>query len=256
MASKKQNIDRSRKVRERTARAGVSSDDGADRSGRAWLHWARQRPKDALVAAVAAAATLTILINALFMQTGPHPAPIFANKPPAHAVPVPAESLLLPRATPVDLGAASRPRSEIIVQIQRELSRRGFYDGAADGVYGPATDSAIRDFEEAAGLRPSAEPNDVLLATLSRSQIKARAVPAGQRPDPIAELLAPSRRVIAVQRALTDFGYGQIKANGIEGPETQAAIRRFEQERRLPSTGKITERLTRELTAMTGRPID
>jgi peptidoglycan hydrolase-like protein with peptidoglycan-binding domain len=256
MASKKQKPDRSRKVRERTARAGAYGDDGAERSAPAWLDWARQRPKDALVAAVAVAATLTVLINALFMQTGPHPAPIFANRPPAHAVPVPAESLLLPRGKPVEPATVSRPRSEVIVQIQRELARRGFYDGAPDGIYGPATDSAIRDFEEAAGLRPSAEPNDVLLATLSRSQIKAQPRPAAQRPDPIAELLAPSRRVIAVQRALTDFGYGQIKANGVEGPETQAAIRRFEQERRLPATGKITERLTRELTAMTGRPID
>ncbi len=245
-------------MRERTARAGAGRlDDDADRSVPAWRAWIRERPKDAFAAAVAAAATLTIMINALFMQTGPHPAPIFANRPPAHAVPVPAESLLLPRNKPVEPAqVAARPRSETIAQIQRELARRGFYDGGIDGLYGPATDSAIRDFEDAAGLRPSAEPNDVLLATLSRSQIKARPQPAAQRPDPIAELLAPSRRIIAVQRALTDFGYGQIKASGVEGPETQAAIRRFETERKLPVTGRITERLTRELTAMTGRPID
>ena len=34
--------------------------------------------------------------------------------------------------------------------------RRGYYDGPVDGLYGPRTDTAIRDFERAAGLKPSA----------------------------------------------------------------------------------------------------
>ena len=101
----------------------------------------------------------------------------------------------------------------MVADIQRELLRRGFYDGAADGVYGPKTDTAIRDFEQAAGLRPSAEPNDMLLASIARSAIKAQPV-AIQRNDPIAALLAPSGRIIAVQRALTDFGYGPVKPTG------------------------------------------
>jgi peptidoglycan hydrolase-like protein with peptidoglycan-binding domain len=235
------------------AGTGRAEREVAERTPPALLVWARERPLDALAATVAVAATLTILINALFLQTGPHPAPIFANKPPAHAVAVPADSLLLPRQKPA---ATVRPNSDTIAQIQQELARRGFYAGGVDGIYGPATDSAIRDFEEAAGLRPSAEPNDVLLDTLKRSQIKARPAPPAARRDPIAELLAPSRRIVAIQRALTDFGYGQLQANGAEGPETAAAIRRFEEERRLPVTGRISDRLTRELSAMTGRPLE
>ena len=55
---------------------------------------------------------------------------------------------------------------------------------AADGVYGPKTDAAIRDFEQAAGLRPSAEPNDVLLATITRSNVEAQpAAVTAQRSD-------------------------------------------------------------------------
>jgi peptidoglycan hydrolase-like protein with peptidoglycan-binding domain len=76
----------------------------------------------------------------------------------------------------------TRPRSDTVAEIQRELARHGFYDGAADGVYGPKTDAAIRDFEQAAGLRPSAEPNDMLLASIARSAIKAQPV-AIQRND-------------------------------------------------------------------------
>jgi peptidoglycan hydrolase-like protein with peptidoglycan-binding domain len=150
----------------------------------------------------------------------------------------------------------TRPRNETIAEIQRELSRRGFYDGAIDGVYGPKTDGAIRDFEQVAGLRPSAEPSDGFLQTIVRSQVRAKPAAAPTRNDPIANLLAPDRRITAVQRALSDYGYGQIKASGLYDPETRAAIERFERERKLPVTGQISERLTRELSAMTGRPLE
>ena len=223
------------------------------------LHLVRRRPTDTAAVLLAAGTALTIVINALFLQSGPHPAPIFANRPlPPAAVSVPAVAVL-PKARPHEVTPeTAKPRSDaVIAEIQRELARRGFYDGVPDGVYGPRTDSAIRDFEQAAGLRPSAEPNDVLLQAIGRSSVRAKpAVQAPSRPDPIAELLAPNRRIIAVQRALTDFGYGQIKPSGLINPETKAAIERFERERKLPVTGQISERLTRELTAVTGRPLE
>jgi len=38
-----------------------------------------------------------------------------------------------------------------IVQIQRELSKRGYYEGAIDGLWGPQTERAFRRFQEARG---------------------------------------------------------------------------------------------------------
>jgi peptidoglycan hydrolase-like protein with peptidoglycan-binding domain len=81
------------------------------------------------------------------------------------------------------------------------------------------------------------------------------AVRAGSQIDPIAELLEPANRTMAVQRALAEFGYGQIKPTGTVGPETKAAIEKFERERKLPVTGQVSERLTRELAAMKGGPL-
>ena len=244
----------------RAARHGIDEDDPGTRRGVAAviLNWAKRRPTDTAATLLAAATVLTIAINALFLQSGPHPAPIFANKPPPAPTASSPAVTMLPRVRPSEVPVETRPRSDaVIAEIQRELARRGFYDGAPDGVYGPRTDSAIRDFEQAAGLRPSAEPNDVLLQAIVRSSVKAKpAAAAPSRPDPIAELLAPNRRVVAVQRALTDFGYGQIKPSGIINPETKAAIERFERERKLPVTGQISERLTRELAAITGRPLE
>ena len=211
-----------------------------------------RRPRDSMAGAIAGFAAIAILVNALFMQSGPHPAPIFANRPApmAAAQTGPAAALTPQRPT-----EAARPRSDTVADIQRELMKRGFYEGATDGVYGPKTDMAIRDFEQAAGLRPSAEPNDVLLATISRSTIKGQPI-AIPRNDPIAALLAPSTRIVAVQRALTDFGYGPVKPSGIYDTETRTAIERFEKARRRPVTGQVSDQLVRDLAALTGRPLE
>jgi hypothetical protein len=62
--------------------------------------------------------------------------------------------------------------------------------------------------------------------------------------------------VAAVQRALTEYGYGQLKPTGAIGADTQVAIQKFERERKIPVTGQMSDRLVRELGAMTGRPIE
>ena len=95
-----------------------------------------------------------------------------------------------------------------------------------------------------------------LLAVIAGSSVKAKPVAPTPKNDPIADLLAPSRRVVAVQRALSDFGYGPLKATGAYDADTRRAIERFERENKLPVTGQITERLTRQLTVMTGRPLE
>ena len=40
------------------------------------------------------------------------------------------------------------------------------------------------------------------------------------------------------------------------GPSTLAAIEHFEKEQKLPVTGKITDKLVRDLGALTGRPLE
>jgi peptidoglycan hydrolase-like protein with peptidoglycan-binding domain len=77
-------------------------------------------------------------------------------------------------------------------------------------------------------------------------------------PIPAAATVAitGSRRVAAVQRTLTEYGYGQLKPTGTIGADTQAAIQKFERERKIPVTGQMSDRLVHELSAMVGKPID
>jgi peptidoglycan hydrolase-like protein with peptidoglycan-binding domain len=65
-----------------------------------------------------------------------------------------------------------------------------------------------------------------------------------------------SRKVAAVQRALTDYGYGQLKPTGVVGSDTQAAIQKFERTRKLPVTGQVSDRLVHELAVVIGHPIE
>lgn len=281
----------------RSKRSTARDDEAVDRrmprvfilQALGWSH------RDAVGCIVGTAATIMILVNVLFLQSGPHPAPMFktgimqtASVTATESASPESATAAMPRARPLELAAAKaeppvpaagppRPAAEIITDIQRELARRGFYEGAVDGRYGPKTDAAIRDFEHAAGLRPSTEPGEALLRAIRGSNARASKRPVGRtalpaRDDPIAaailkisdramsdramsDRVSPDR-VRSVQRALADYGYGQIDPTGVVDSDTQAAIAKFERARSLPVTGQVSDRVTRELASITGRPLE
>ena len=124
-----------------------------------FLPFPRWSGRDVIGLVVVVFAVTAILINALFLQTGPHPAPIFKS------------AGLEP--TPLTFPMSQRTLGDITMDIQRELARRGFYDGSVNGLYGPKTHAAIRDFEHTAGLKPSIQPNEALLQAILRFPAKA-----------------------------------------------------------------------------------
>ena len=223
-----------------------------------------RHPREFVGYLMASVAVVSICSNALFMQKGPHPAPIFATRPKVQAPPpqttmappqpVIAQPVMAPATMALESPALTR--EHFIVNIQRELGRRGFYDGGVDGIWGAKTDAATRDFIQAAGVRINPEPGELLLKAILSSGAKVNKPAAPVRNDPIAELIAPSPKILAIQRALSDFGYGQIKPTGQYDPETRTAIEKFERDRRLPVTGQLSDRFVRELAAMTGRPLE
>jgi len=166
------------------------------RSHPAFLRWIGWSARDAVAFMVAACATVAILVNALFLQTGPHPAPLFK--------------------TSLSVVAPAEATSTVAV--------------------------------------PRARPPEAVLAKAEVPKAAPAAAPA--RNDAIADMLTPSKRVMALQRVLAQFGYGQIKPSGIVDAETRAAIEKFERERKLPITGQPSERLTQELVVVTGRPLN
>jgi len=214
--------------RRRGARAvAVEADEERGLVMRMLLH----SPKDMLAGALAIAAIGAILTNALFLQAGRHPSPMFGS---VVTLPPPAPAVVLPRPRPVELAA-------------RHAEPSLFEPKAIE----------IRSADPKATDPKAADPMTSLVAKSTAAPVAAP--PANVMRPPAAiptPLTAGARRVAAVQRALTEYGYGQLKPTGAVGADTQAAIAKFERDRKIPVTGQMSDRLVRELTTVIGRPID
>jgi hypothetical protein len=194
-------------------------------------------PKDTVVSAIAFAAVCAIIGNAIFMQAGRHPSPMFGG---SVGVPTaaPAPASPLPRPRPIE--ADAKPLEAKSLEL-RPVEAKPVESRPAD----PPTNSI-----KATGT-PSVVPN-----ALTANVMRPPAPIPSTRNDSVGNLITSSHRVASVQRTLTEYGYGQLKPTGTVGSDTQAAIQKFERDRKLPVTGQMSERLVHELAAMTGRPID
>ncbi len=193
-------------------------------------------PKDTIAGFLAFAAVSAILANALFLQSGHHPAPMFGSVV-VMPQPGPVSANLLPRPRPLDADV-----SEARVVEPRAAEPRALERAAEPKPADPKSVDPLGNLVKATGTAPAA-PASVLRPPAP--------IPASTR----GELTGP-RRVAAVQRVLTEYGYGQLKPTGIAGTDTQAAIVKFERERKLPVTGQVSDRLVRELAAVIGHPVD
>ena len=61
-----------------------------------------------------------------------------------------------------------------------------------------------------------------------------------------------SPRILGVQKSLSRLGYGPLKPDGLTGAGTRAAIQRFQRDRGLTADGEVSDRLVRELAAVSG----
>jgi hypothetical protein len=65
-----------------------------------------------------------------------------------------------------DYGYNSNGGGSIVIEVQRQLSRDGFYQGAIDGVMGSRTHYAVRAYERSHGLAADGEIDDQLLGKM------------------------------------------------------------------------------------------
>jgi hypothetical protein len=119
----------------------------------------------------------------------------------------------------------------------------------------PAAAGRPRQFEPAA-INAGAPPRTLGAVSKGTTAGTPAVRPRSITNTVVTERPMPSTRVIALQRALAEYGYGQIKPSGIVDAETQAAIQKFERERKLPISGQASERVVREMAAVTGRALE
>jgi len=197
-------------------------------------------PKDTLAGLVAVAAITAIVANALFLQTGRHPAPMFGtviNLPAPSAV---ALSNPMPRPRPV--GADTSPLEPKATEFRVEPKA--------------AEKAPEKPVEATASTpRPGSDPMTNLVIKATTPQPSAVAVARPPAPIPVPQSPA-AKRIAGVQRALSEYGYGNLKITGAMGAETQSAIQKFEREHKMQVTGQVSDRLLRELGAAIGHPVE
>lgn len=219
--------------RRRSAKAAaIEVEEERGLAMRIFLH----SPKDVVAGLIAATAICAIITNALFLQAGRHPSPMFGS---VVTLPAPQAAVSSPLPRP-------RPVVEADPQETRQVEARGDSRQA---------DSRSADAKSADARNADALTNLVVKSTSAPATTPAN-VARPPAPIPATAQSAGARRVAAVQRTLTQYGYGQLKATGAVGSDTQAAIAKFERERKLPVTGQMSDRLVRELSAMVGHPIE
>lgn len=158
---------------------------------------------------LAGATAVGVPLNALFLQDGRHPAPLF------HSPIAPAEAPApLPPARPQAAAAAAQPQAPQPA---------------------PAPHAAAVAKPAAKPEPARAEKRDAIGALLGREA--HRAAPKAEDVD---------KNVLAVQRALAKLGYG-LRADGKMGGATKQAIEKFERDHHLPVAGEATPKLLRKL---------
>jgi len=158
-------------------------------------------------------------------------------------------------------GAIVRPaiklgsRGSSVSELQAALKLLGFYSETVDGIFSQSTAIAVSQFQEAAGI-----PTDGIVgqdtwnrlfpvasgaiknpiantpATPENSQINPQPQPTN---FPVLRRRMRGPAVRELQERLRAKGFLRVRADGVFGPETQAAVKAAQRQYQLPADGVV-----------------
>jgi hypothetical protein len=170
----------------------------------------------AILLGLAGAAAIGVPLNALYLQEGRHPAPLFQASVPAAPEPAAranraaaALSAPLPPSRPASVAPSSRPAT------------------------------AKTDIAKAEPVRAAREPRDPISQLLDSGSAKSESADKGDR------------NVFFAQRALVKLGY-VLRPDGVFGGTTRQAVEKFERDIGLPVKGELSQKILRRLAARSG----
>jgi peptidoglycan hydrolase-like protein with peptidoglycan-binding domain len=154
-----------------------------------------------------------------------------------------------------------------IQNLQRQLQERALYFGSVDGIAGPKTKSALKNYQTQQGLQASenitpetAESLGLRWEEIERQPVRGTEGQQGQSAEQsqaesategqsarsaemgtnLSEL--DSEQVQKLQQRLHELGFYKGSVDGIVGPQTRSALQRyFRDQAQLASRGKISD---------------
>ncbi|MDJ0447170.1 peptidoglycan-binding domain-containing protein [Methylocystis sp. JR02] len=224
-----------------------------------------------LLLGIGGLAFVGVPMNALFLQDGHHPAPLFSSRKLAPRY-VEESDAPTPRARPAQMEAA----------VETDLAAKPEPAPALPAAKPTKADAAAlkavilkTEASPAAKIEKKREPvsHDQIAAVLggpeaakttaskparAQTQSKPQAQPlpkpeAQTQPKAEAQTLAPSEGVAFAQRALQRLGY-VVKADGVMSDGTRRAIEKFERDNGLPPKGELTAKVAKLLASRAATP--
>ena len=134
---------------------------------------------------------------------------------------------------------SDRHSAATIRRLQHSLMQGGYNIDAADGVWGPRTAAAVREFQRVKGLPVTGRADSQTLAALGVSADGA----AGGMPAPPVRQWTPRDlgrdTVLAIQRALDQLGMKVGPVDGVWRERTTTAISNLQRARGMPASGEL-----------------
>lgn len=149
-------------------------------------------------------------------------------------------------------GSSSDPLLDLVTstgaeRVQRRLSELGYFDGLVDGVWGPRSRGALRDFRRSNRLglddRWDAPTQSALFSALASRGSPGQSTTAAfssldaNLPPPPGATRNPLNRAdgLWIQSRLRTLGFYALDGEGVWGPASRAALRDFKAANGLPS---------------------
>jgi peptidoglycan hydrolase-like protein with peptidoglycan-binding domain len=121
-------------------------------------------------------------------------------------------------ATLAASGAEAGATDPAVADLQRVMSRLGYYSGPIDGVYGQATTAAVTSMQKALGVTA-----DGLYGPATEAALKGKGKSV----------------VIQIQTELTEYGYYSGPIDGDYGPATTASVKQLQSDLGLSPDGLV-----------------
>lgn len=137
-----------------------------------------------------------------------------------------------------------------VVELQRLLQRAGIPTGPLDGDFGPMTQAAVKRFQTSRGLPVDGIAGDRTFAALRGTAPAPTPSPSGTAPLRQGDMGADVERL---QQALTRHGF-YADVDGQFGPNTRAAVVRFQRAKGLNADGVVNDATWRALQATPVQP--
>lgn len=158
-------------------------------------------------------------------------------------------------------GAIVRPaiklgsRGSEVIELQAALKLLGFYTGTVDGIFSQSTARSVSQFQEAAGLPPDAIVGQDTWNRLFPATPSAIENPIANDPVnadnseinpqvqstnfPVLRRRMRGAAVRDLQERLRAKGFLRVRADGVFGPQTQAAVKAAQRQYQLPADGIV-----------------